>query len=367
MRHILFVDDEASVLQGLRRMLHDQRQAWQMDFVSSGAEALDLVRQKPVDVVVSDMRMPGMDGAALLKEVRQIRPETLRIVLSGQSDWDRAVQSIEDAHRFLLKPCEKQLLKDAIGQSESLEAMVPDARLRCEIAQLSRLPMLGPAGQELLKVMDGPGASLKRAAAMVEKDPGLAALALKMVHSAFFAVKVRVERPAQAALLLGFDNLRSFVLSAEPFHGFDRGLWPLADRLWQVGAEVAFEARQTANAFGASREEENDAFTAGMLHEIGVLILATLRPALAQRWEAEHPGGWPGDEGEAALFGATHAAVGGYLLALWGLPGPLVNAVAWHHHPEQGRPSAVLSALHAAAALKSAHQLPIPAAEAALA
>jgi HD-like signal output (HDOD) protein len=348
MRRILFVDDEPSVLQGLRRMLHDQRGVWEMDFVSSGAEALEKIRLQPVDVVVTDMRMPVMDGANLLKAVRQVSPETVRIVLTGQTDWDRSVQSVEDAHQFLLKPCEKHLLKAAIQRSESLEALVLDAKLRSEVAQLSRLPMLGPAADQLLREMALPGASLKKAAGLVEQDPGMAALTLKMVHSAFFALPVRVERPAQAALLLGFDNLKNIVMASEPFHAFNKESKPLADRLWQVGADVAYEARQQAAQLHATREEENDAFTAGMLHEIGVLVLATLRPAQAQQWEAQHPDGWPADDAEQQLFGATHAAVGGYLLALWGLPYALVNAVAWHHQPERGEAGTVLQSLVAA-------------------
>jgi HD-like signal output (HDOD) protein len=353
-RRVIFVDDEPAVLQGLRRMLHDQREAWNMSFFSSGQEALNAIRQESVDAVVTDMRMPGMDGASLLKEVRQLRPETVRIVLSGQTDWDRAVQSVQDAHQFLLKPCEKQQLKEAIQRSERLQALVLDPRLRQEIAQLSRLPMLGPAAEELLKEMDKPGASLKRAAGMVETEPGLSALALKMVHSAFFNLPVRVERPAQAALLLGFDNLRGMVMASEPFHGFAKGLRPLADRLWQLGADVAFEARQLAIQNGARRAQENEAFTAGMLHEIGVLVLATLRPELAKAWEESHDGAWPADAEEARVFGATHAAVGGYLLALWGLPQTLVNAVAWHHEPEKGEACPVLNALHAATAHRPA-------------
>jgi HD-like signal output (HDOD) protein len=348
MRKVLFVDDDPAVLQGLRRMLHDQRQEWQMEFVGSGAEAMVRVEAWCPDVVVTDMRMPGMDGSALLKLVRQKRPEALRVVLSGQTEWNGTVQSVDDAHQFLLKPCEKAQLKEAIQRSERMERLVPDAALRAEIAQLSRLPMLGPAAKDLLQEMDSPSASLKKAAHIVEQDPGLAALALRMVHSAFFSTSVRVERASQAALLLGFDNLRGFVLATQPFQSMGAGLRPLAERLWTLGAETAYEARQAAVKLGASRAEENEAFTAGMLHEIGVLVLATLRPAQALAWEETHGSDWPADAQEEAVFGATHAAAGGFLLALWGLPDALVQSVAWHHSLDQGQACLVLQALHQA-------------------
>jgi HD-like signal output (HDOD) protein len=340
MRKVLFVDDDPAVLQGLRRMLHDQRREWQMEFVGSGAEAVARVDSWAPDVVVTDMRMPGMDGSAVLREVRQRRPEALRVVLSGQTEWNGQAQSVEDAHQFLLKPCEKTQLKEAIQRSERMERLVPDPVLRAEVAQLSRLPMLGPAAKDLLVEMDSPGASLKKAADIVEQDPGLGALALRLVHSAFFSPKVRVERASQAALLLGFDNLRGFVLATQPFSSLAKGLQPLAERLWKQSAETAYEARLAAMKLGASRTEENEAFTAGMLHEIGVLVLATLRPSQTLAWEAAHAAQWPADAGEASVFGATHAAVGAFLLSLWGLPESLVCAVASHHDPvgtQEGR------------------------------
>jgi len=79
-RKILFVDDEQKILQGLERMLHPMRKEWEMKFAEGGAEALSLLQKEPFDVVVTDMRMPGMDGAQLLSEVKQQAPEVVRIV-----------------------------------------------------------------------------------------------------------------------------------------------------------------------------------------------------------------------------------------------------------------------------------------------
>lgn len=354
MLRILFVDDEPAVLGGMRRMLHDQRGHFELAFAGSGAEALQAAAKVKPDVIVSDMRMPGMDGAALLKEVRQLHPEALRIILSGQTDWKRGGQNVEDAHLFLNKPCEKAELLNAIQRVQRTSHWVIDGALRGEIAQLSRLPMLGPASRQLLAEMERPGASLKKAAELIEQDPGLAALALKMIHSAFFSTRVRVERPAQAALLLGLDNLKGLILGSEPFHSFGPNLQALADRLWHIGSEVAFEARAWAMQQGATREQEGEAFTAGMLHEVGVLALATLRPQLASEWEALHGQGWPGGPEEAAHFGGDHAAVGGYLLSLWGLSEPLAQAVALHHSHSQAHQDLVQGALqHAVEELKS--------------
>src|SRR5208337_5359055 len=83
-KRILFVDDEQSVLDGLEDLLVRYRHRWEMVFVTGAAAALDQMRKKPFDVIVTDIRMPGMDGAALLRLVSEKYPGTVRIVLSGQ-------------------------------------------------------------------------------------------------------------------------------------------------------------------------------------------------------------------------------------------------------------------------------------------
>jgi CheY-like chemotaxis protein len=82
-KRLLFVDDEAMVLDGLRRALHGMREGWEMRFVESGAAALEALEKERYDAVVSDMRMPMMDGAQLLEEVKQRYPDMVRMILSG--------------------------------------------------------------------------------------------------------------------------------------------------------------------------------------------------------------------------------------------------------------------------------------------
>ena len=76
---ILFVDDEPNILAGLKRMLRALRKEMRFEFAENGPAALDLMRERKVDVVVSDMRMPGMDGAALLTAIKEQYPEVIRI------------------------------------------------------------------------------------------------------------------------------------------------------------------------------------------------------------------------------------------------------------------------------------------------
>lgn len=111
---ILFVDDDPSILGALRRIFHRERAAWEMAFVVGGPAALGELRQKPYDVVVTDLRMPDLDGVALLEVVAAERPTAIRIVLSGYADpalYERAVQT---AHLVMAKPCDRDAVCAAI-------------------------------------------------------------------------------------------------------------------------------------------------------------------------------------------------------------------------------------------------------------
>jgi YesN/AraC family two-component response regulator len=115
MRRILFVDDEPRILDGLRRMLRPRRTEWEMGFAVGGEAALACFDAQPYDVVVTDMRMPGMDGAALLARVRERSPETVRIVLSGYADPEDAARAARVAHDLVGKPAAAEILRAVIA------------------------------------------------------------------------------------------------------------------------------------------------------------------------------------------------------------------------------------------------------------
>jgi len=107
---VLFVDDEPNVLDGIRRQL---RNRVNIETASSGAAALDIIKaQGPFAVVVSDMRMPEMDGARFLAKVNEIAPQTVRMILSGQADLESTIAAVNEGRvfRFLLKPCNSETL-----------------------------------------------------------------------------------------------------------------------------------------------------------------------------------------------------------------------------------------------------------------
>lgn len=355
-QRVLFVDDEALVLQGLARMLRGMRKQWDMAFVSSGSEALALMAREPFDVVVTDMRMPGMDGAQLLNEVRERYPKSVRIILSGHADRELTMRSLMATHQYLSKPCDAETLKATLGRVLSLHNLFQGNPLfEPLISGIQALPSIPSLYLRIQEELRSPDTSVKRIAEIVAQDPAMTTKMLQLVNSAFFGVPQHISDPEVAVNMLGLDTVQALVFSAHVFRQFDKlPEYMDLDKLWQHGTRVGALAKRIAKAESADNRECTDASVAGMLHDVGRLVLFVNLPEetarlhrLAQRSNANL------FELERLEWGATHAEVGAYLLGLWGLPEPVVKAVALHHGPIDSLDNgfSVTTAVYAANAL----------------
>lgn len=336
MRSILFVDDEPNVLEGLQRMLRPMRRDWDMRFADSGRSALSSLADKPCDVVVTDMRMPGMDGSQLLTEVRRLYPGTVRIVLSGQSDREMIMKSVGPAHQYLSKPCEAEVLKDTVSRACALRDLLTHPQLKLLVSEMHSLPSLPASCAALMKEFESPDASIKRVAQIISRDPGMTVKMLQLVNSAFFGLRRHVASAEEAVSLLGLDITRALVLSAEIFTEFKAPDIPgmSLDDLWSHSFAVAELAKRIARSGGADTQTADVAFTGGLLHEIGRLVLASRMPAqYTEAMEIARNEKISIAAAEERVFGTAHPGIGAYLIGLWGLPDSIVEAIAFHLRP----------------------------------
>jgi CheY-like chemotaxis protein len=151
---ILCLDDEPFVLDGLKRNL---RAAYTVETTTDPREALELLADgagEPISVIVSDMRMPGMTGVAVLEEASEVSPDTTRVLLTGDADVEGAVAAINQGHvfRFLLKPCPVDALRETIAaaaeQHRLMRAereLLQDTLKGCIDALMDTLAMAQPA------------------------------------------------------------------------------------------------------------------------------------------------------------------------------------------------------------------------------
>ncbi|MEJ5363880.1 MAG: response regulator [Desulfosoma sp.] len=350
---IVFVDDDPGVLEGLQRMLRSMRREWRMHFFPSAAQALAFLESEPVDVVVSDMRMPGVDGAEFLAQVKRAYPHVIRIALSGYADQEMVLRAVRSAHQYLAKPCSAETLKGAIDRVRALRELLEEESLRAVVADLEVLPSLLSLYQDIMKELESQEASVKRVGEIIAKDVGMTAKILQLVNSAFFGVSRHVSNPAQAAVLLGLDTIRALVLSLHIFSQFKGKAFSEKDvsLLWEHSLTTAVYAKTIASAFGADRMVCEDAFMAGMLHDVGKLIfIQNLPEKTKQAVERSTQTVEPLWASEKAVVGTSHGEVGAYLMGVWGLPDSIVEALAFHHFPSRcpHRQFSALTAVHVA-------------------
>jgi putative nucleotidyltransferase with HDIG domain len=335
MKRILFVDDEVSILDGLKRMLRPMRNEWEMSFATGGAAALAILESTPCDVIVTDMRMPEMDGAALLEKVQEQYPSVFRIVLSGYTELQASLRAVPVAHQFLMKPCEPEALRAGIERATSLGKVLDSRMLTSLIGTLRDLPPLPRVFSELKVALSDPKTSLEQVSRIVEKDVAVSAKLLQLVNSAFFGMSREVSDVKTACVHLGITVLQDLVLTIEVQRSFKRNEL-ITDEFLEEFQEHAQLAARFAAGIAQTFKLTPAVILAAFLHDIGKLVMAERTPAHFARAIAEAQElSVPLYEVEERLTQVSHAEVGAYLLGLWGLPAPVVEAVAHHHHPRR--------------------------------
>jgi HD-like signal output (HDOD) protein len=333
-KRILFVDDEAPILNGLRVRLHRLRAKWDMHFVESGAQAVEALEGGHFDVVVSDMRMPGMDGAELLRIVRERWPDAIRIVLSGYAELQQVVRLVPYAHQYYSKPCEAGGLENLIDRCLRLHEMLHQSSLRAVVGRISKLPGIPQVYARLQQMLTDDDTSVHEVARLISTDVAITAKLLQLVNSAFFRLARRITAVEQAVNHLGFGAIRNLVLSAEVFSS-----WPTQGPKSALSLEKlqlhVHQVAAAARSLATGTPKADDALLAGLLHDIGYWILCNeCQSELAESVSVAVKENIPLHQAETRVIGASHAQIGAYLLGLWGLPYPVIEAVANHHTPE---------------------------------
>jgi putative nucleotidyltransferase with HDIG domain len=350
-KRVLFVDDDQAILDGLEDLFFRDRKRWDMAFALGGVRALALLRARPFDVVVSDMRMLGMDGATFLDIVKNEFPGTVRIVLSGHAERASIMRALTSMHQYFSKPCDANRLRAAIDRSLEIAGR-PSGDLRALIGKLDKLPSPPVIYLELTKLVNDPSSTLADAVRIVARDPALAAKALQLANSVAFGPRRAITSIDDCVAYLGIDLVRCLALTSSVFGGDLRA----------SAAGLSLEDMQTTALRTAvltrklvdERKNADIAFAAALLHDIGEAVLAVGLPeAYGDLLCAARAASEPLVVAERREFGATHAEIGACLLGMWGLPEDIVEIVAYHHDPGAAPSTrhAILAALHVADAV----------------
>lgn len=356
-KKVLFVDDESMLLELYRLAFEEEGNDWDINFAPSGKDALSLMQEAPVDVLVSDMRMPGMSGAELVQEVVKLYPRTSRLIMSGYADSEQIALCLGATHQFIAKPFELSLLRGTIRRVCALDECLLDERLKSLVAQLRSLPSLPTLYFRIMEALASPDTSLEQIGGIIASDPSMTAKILQLVNSAFFGIARRISNPVEAVQFLGVGRVRSLVLSLHVFSCFDQAHLKnfSIDAVWKHSMSTALVAQKIGRLQKMDRSAIDETYVAGMLHDIGKVLLAASLPDLySKAVELSTAEKMPLADAEREIFGVSHAQVGAYLLGLWGLPITIVEAVAFHHDPSEAAAKSFtpLTAVHVATVLE---------------
>jgi HD-like signal output (HDOD) protein len=337
-QRVLFVDSDSNQLQSLKRTLREFKGKWQIHYAADAEQALEIIRQGAVDVIVSETQLSGMQGSELLKEVQQHHPGVTRLLFSGQAIRTPAQEIVHHAHQFIAKPCDSDQLINILQRIFYLRSLLNNPSIEELISSLGTLPSLPSTYQQMITALQSDSATVKDIGTIVAQDIGMSAKILQMVNSAFFGLPQKIASPQHAVTMLGIETVSNLALSAGVFSQLAPAVVDefKLEQLWQHSMLVSGLVRRLAEASGMDQNARQIPVLAGLMHDLGKLLLATqdteeyrrIRQQSAQDKVPMH-------EVESESLWCNHATIGAYLMGLWGLPFSAVEAVALHHTAEK--------------------------------
>ena len=331
---IMFIDDEKQVLSGLRRSLDEKRNQWNMKFVESGSEALSLLECEHYDIVVTDLKMPVIDGMKLLEIVKEKHPSVIRFLLSAHVRRPFIFDTLAVAHHVLLKPCRSGVLESIILRWLDIRNHVPaGGRMLSAVFGLNSIPVMPTTRECLMRIKNLKTIDLPSVADLFEDDTAFALECFRMAGGTV-QESGRVFRGIDEAVsCLGHEGMerlvdpeRIKVMSSDMIKILD--MEKIRERHALVGSGII--ARISVGVDDPLLCQE--AKTAALLHDVGRIILFLADPVEYERILLDSNGGSRSlCELEKNSFGMTHADAGGHILAMCGLSSEITEAVRLHH------------------------------------
>ena len=329
-KSILFVDDEKAILNSIRREFFDS--PYEVYFATSGIEALSILSENSIDLLVTDMRMPEMDGYNLLKKVKLLHPSTIRIILSGYTDEKTVFKSIYSnlAKIFITKPWKNDDFRKTIDDVFKTEDLLNNNSALKHIKEIGQLPTIPSLLKKVNEAIESEDSDINDIIKLIESDITIASQTLKIVNSAFYGMKTASIKTA--VLSLGLVNIKLIIATSEVFN-FDNDfmnkqeIWDHSNLVNKILIELYKKIlnKKTPEYYS----------TAGLLHDIGKVVLFKI-----YNHEYDDIYRLAGKESlidisslEKEKFNVNHEEVGGYLLQWWDIPYAIVEATLYHHNP----------------------------------
>ncbi|MBN2644165.1 MAG: HDOD domain-containing protein [Desulfuromonadaceae bacterium] len=336
MNTVLFVDDEELVLRSIERELRHSHEKWNLLFASSADEALSIMAQQPVDILVTDFKMPQMSGLELLTIVENLYPRTLRILLTGYTSKIKYVQTTNLCHYFFYKPFKIEGFKRFLDRASDVVSLLNNPGLVKHLNAISFLPLHPNSFDRLSSCFAHYDTQPQQLLHIAQKDISLALQLFKLSSSANFTLESGINSLADAIDYIDMENFRALFEGQQVFvpnkpeicKEFELDL--MQNHSFQVAHIAEALARMTH-----LQDRIPEVKLAALLHDAGRIVLAHAFPEVYRhvfgRWQQEKEKGFA--TAESQILGSNHAQAGAYLAALWGVPFCVVRAICQHVQP----------------------------------
>ena len=330
---------------------------WETQKSQTIPETLTMLKQEdPFDAIVLDTCLSDIANSSMLREITHQHPKTLRFVLTDFGDGASLLNAVGSAHHCLSKPVDSCQLKEALEQAFELNVWLTNEAVHNLLSKMHKLPSPPTLYFKVIRMIQSPNSAIDEIGDLIAQDIAMTAKLLQLVNSAVFALQRRVTSAQEAVMFLGLDITKSMILLAHTFSYFDKmsSVGFSIDQVWKHSILVANFSRSIAKSQKLDPKRCEEAFTAGMLHDIGKLLMAAniaeQYSGILKESKAKKEPIW---ETERNTLGVSHAELGATLLAVWGLPMSIVEAVALHHNPMVflSQDFSPLAAVHVANAL----------------
>lgn len=331
-KKILFVDDERQILNALNRLFMDSE--YEIFMADSGQAALDILEVEKIDLVVTDMRMPVMNGFELLEKVKEHYPNVLRIILSGYSEKNTILTALQRnlAKLYIMKPWDNDVLLQMINHIFETERILCNQKLMQLINNTDELPTLKNSYHKIMNLIDS-SAELGEISSVIEQDPAIATKILHIINSAFYEVKTGNVK--QAITLLGLSTTKNIVLATSLVDSFATNT--IYETKLQTIWTHAFLSSRILNIIYEkllNKKLSEIESAAGLLHNIGMALLFQIcQKKYSEMFIEMENSHLSLLDLEMKYLDVTHQQVGAYLLKWWEIPYPIVEVALYHHTP----------------------------------
>ncbi len=350
-RQVLFVGGDETWLGQVERDLACLQPNWKCARAADSSEALEKWAAGTFDTLILDAKVA--DGAKLLKALEKELEHGIVLVRCQTLDRAASTQWKGCGASLVAEDSDAAMLVSSIKRSVCIRDWMGNAAIKSLVTQIRKLPAQPKLHTQVTDELQSESGSMDVVGRLISQEPVMSAKIMQVVNSAFFGLTREISDPTECVMVLGAERIKALILLAGVFSQYASSKCPgfAPEPVWGHSIQVGAYARAIALAETKNARTAEAAFTAGLLHDIGKLVLAGNLPEMydtVQRLKVSKQ--ITTREAELEILGTSHAELGACLLATWGLPLPILEAIAWHHEPSRSKEKgfSLLAAVHAA-------------------